>query len=56
LFLYCEQVDYHTELVPPLDPADAAWAVALLRGQGLRLPVMEIVSRSVTLVRLVARG
>jgi hypothetical protein len=33
---YREQADYHTEPVPPLTPADAAWADALLRGQGLR--------------------
>jgi hypothetical protein len=33
---YREQVDYHAEPVPPLNPADAAWADALLRGQGMR--------------------
>jgi hypothetical protein len=31
-----DDLDYHAEPVPPLDPADAAWANELLRGKGLR--------------------
>lgn len=33
---YRRRVDYHKESAPPLGPADAAWADALLREKGLR--------------------